>query len=247
MPAIEITNSEKLWMFALLAVWAGMLFGGFVFGKENADHTHRIPTPMRMGSSLALVVAAWSWRLVAGGSDLSELTLFIAVGMTLGLLGDLFMAGLIVKGDNRVLAGIGAFGLGHVAYITGLVRFGNRFGFDDPAKRWGALAVWLVIGAALWYLVVYRSAEKPEIVHMAALPYALLLASTAAVATGLALQTSAFTLLALGAGLFLASDLLLAAQLFNGAHFRLIGDVVWLMYGPGQMLIVYALALRAMV
>jgi hypothetical protein len=27
-------------------------------------------------------------------------------------------------------------------------------------------------------------------------------------------------------------------QLFNGWHFRGIGDVVWLTYGPGQMLIV---------
>lgn len=60
--------------------------------------------------------------------------------------------------------------------------------------------------------------------------------------TALALQTSAFVWLAIGAALFLFSDLILAAQLFNGLHFRLIGDVVWRGEGPGQMMIVYSLA-----
>ena len=48
---------------------------------------------------------------------------------------------------------------------------------------------------------------------------------------------------ALGAALFLLSDLLLAAQLFNGVKFRLIGDVVWMLYGPAQMLIVYSIGI----
>ena len=38
------------------------------------------------------------------------------------------------------------------------------------------------------------------------------------------------------------SDLILAAQLFNDLSFSLIGDVIWLTYGPGQMLIVYSAA-----
>jgi hypothetical protein len=78
--------------------------------------------------------------------------------------------------------------------------------------------------------------------HWVALPYALLLASTAGVATGLALQDTAFWPMAAGAALFLLSDLILAAQLFNGRRFRLIDDVIWLTYGPGQMLIVYSVA-----
>ena len=45
---------------------------------------------------------------------------------------------------------------------------------------------------------------------------------------------------AVGAALFLASDLILAAQLFNDLRFPLISDVVWLTYGPAQMLIVYS-------
>jgi hypothetical protein len=40
--------------------------------------------------------------------------------------------------------------------------------------------------------------------------------------------------------LLLLSDLILAAELFNDLHFPLVGDVVWLTYGPAQALIVYA-------
>ena len=106
--------------------------------------------------------------------------------------------------------------------------------------HWGALLAWLIFGAAGWYFVVFR-AQKPTALHWAALPYALLLAATAGLATGLALWNGVFVLMALGAALFLLSDLLLAAQLFNGLHFKLIGDVIWALYGPGQMLIVYAI------
>jgi hypothetical protein len=76
--------------------------------------------------------------------------------------------------------------------------------------------------------------------HYAALPYALLLSSTAGFATGLALNSGLFIPLALGCALFLLSDLIIAARLFNGVYFRLIDDVVWLTYGPAQMLIVYS-------
>ena len=109
----------------------------------------------------------------------------------------------------------------------------------NSVLRWGALAVWLIVGTVLWFVVVYRGAENPSTLHYAALPYALLLAGTTGVATGLALQQGAFIPVAIGAALFLFSDLLLAAQLFNGANFPLLNDVVWLLYGPGQMLIVF--------
>ena len=62
--------------------------------------------------------------------------------------------------------------------------------------------------------------------------------------TGLGLVCSiSLTWMTVGAALFLISDLILAAQLFNDLHFRGVGDVVWLTYGPGQMLIVYSVTL----
>ncbi|MBK7217160.1 MAG: hypothetical protein IPH95_08940 [Candidatus Promineofilum sp.] len=80
------------------------------------------------------------------------------------------------------------------------------------------------------------------VIHWIALPYALLLATTAGLATGLALAEGRLAPLALGTALFLLSDLILAGEMFSGLSFPLIDDVIWLTYGPAQMLIVYSVA-----
>lgn len=235
-----LENTQRYWLIALLVLWAILLFGGFALGHES--ETQRIPRWARMASSATLVLAAWSWYLLATGSEAGgqarSYALFIAVGMSFGFVGDLVMARLAPGGRN-VLGGIAAFGIGHIFYITGILRFSNQIGLDDPAKRWGALAVWLLVAVVAWYFLIFRGQEVTTL-HWAALPYALLLASTAGFATGLALQNGLFWGLALGAGLFLLSDLILAAELFTGLKFNSIGDVIWLTYGPGQMLIVYS-------
>lgn len=231
---------EQAWLVALLAVWAVLLFGGFAFGKLNAEGTHRMPTWMRIASSLSLVVAAWSWYAFTHGSAVGTYSLLIALGVSLGCLGDLLLAEILPL-NQPVLAGIASFGLGHIAYIAAILTFANANHFDAPGPRWGAEAVWLLIGLVAWYFVVYRGG-KPTTLHYAALPYALLLASTAGFATGLALQASVFVPLAIGAAFFLLSDLILAAELFNGRSFPLIGDVIWLTYGPAQALIVYSVS-----
>jgi KUP system potassium uptake protein len=101
-----------------------------------------------------------------------------------------------------VLGGIAAFGLGHLAYIIALLQFGNTHGLDAPGPRYGAWLFWLLVGAAGWYFVVFRG-QQASVLHWAALPYALLLASTAGFASGLALQAPVFVPLALGAALFI--------------------------------------------
>lgn len=235
-----LTSMQRWWLILLLALWAVLLFGGFLFGKGDANH--HMPLATRIASSLVLVVAGWSWyALSRGGPGGAErYALFVALGMTFGFVGDLLMAGLIPF-EPHVLAGMLAFGIGHLFYIAAFVGFGNQQGLNAPGPRWLAVAVWLVIGMVGWYAVVFRG-QEPSILHWAALPYALLLASTAGFATGLAVQASAFIPLAVGAGLFFLSDLILAGQLFSGLTFPLIGDVIWLTYGPGQMLIVYSVA-----
>jgi hypothetical protein len=145
------------------------------------------------------------------------------------------------------LGGIGSFGVGHIAYIVGIVGFAGAAGLGDAGVLLAAWLAWLIVGAIGWYFAVWRGAKERGSLHRAALPYALLLASTAGAATGLALQNGLFFPLALGAALFLLSDLILAARLFRGAYFPLIDDVVWLTYGPAQLLIVYSVdaALRS--
>ncbi|TVR21636.1 MAG: lysoplasmalogenase [Anaerolineaceae bacterium] len=218
--------------------WAGALFGGFALGNYRENRTHRVPRPLRMFSSLMLVGAAWAWAINAPEAW-ATLALWVAAGMTFGLIGDLFMARLIIAGEHRVLGGIGAFGIGHVFYIVGILAHANQAALDDTGALLGGWLVWLIVGAGAWFLTVWRTAPTRTTLHIASLPYALLLASTAGLATGLALQSGGFALMALGAALFLLSDLILALELFNDLEFTGIGDVIWLTYGPGQMLIVY--------
>jgi hypothetical protein len=237
----QLNDLQNFWLTSLLILWAIFLFGGFLFGKLNADQTHRIPRWARMASSFTLVVAAWSWFAFAAVFPKSY-SLLLAIGMTLGFIGDLFMAKLIPFKDY-VLGGIGSFGLGHIAYIIAFISFSNeRHWFRGNENiRWNSVIIWWIIALISWYFVVFRG-HKPSLLHYAALPYGLLLATTAGLATGLAISTPVFILLAIGTALFLLSDFTLAAQLFNGLHFKMIGDVVWFTYGPAQMLIVYSVA-----
>jgi hypothetical protein len=219
--------SLDLFGWILLLLWALLLFGGFALGQDPA-RAERIPRWARLASSLALVILAWYGFFLADTASAERYALLIAVGMTLGFAGDLFMAR-VLPAPNRVLAGMGAFGLGHIAYIAAITGY--------APVGWAALVVWLLLGAALYYIVVLRGGQ-PSTLSMAALPYALLLAATAGVATGLAFQQPIFTGLAIGAALFLLSDLLIAAELFTGRRLPSHNDIVWLTYGPGQMLIV---------
>jgi hypothetical protein len=234
------SSAQAAWLIALLLVWALLLVGGFALGRPNAERTRRMPAWTRIGSSLTLVVAAWSWYAVVRGGPAESFCLLVAVGMTLGWVGDLFMAGVLPL-RQPVLGGIAAFGLGHVAYIAALLRLAAQAGLTAPGPLWGAWVAWLIVGGAGWYLVVLRG-HKPDALRWAALPYALLLASTAGFATSLALQVPALVPVALGGALFLLSDLILAGELFGGLRSPLIGDAVWLLYGPAQALIVYAVA-----
>lgn len=219
----------------LLLPWGSLLFGGFLFGPS--DPYRRMPLWTRLASSAVLVMAAW--LLAASGPH--PYTTLIASGMSLGFLGDLFMADLIPWPRPHVLGGIGSFGLGHIAYITACFNYGGDAGFTASAVLWLSWIMWLVIALIGWYFIVWRGAAAHQRgpLHLAALPYACLLASTAGVGTGLALQTAAFTPFALGAALFLLSDLLIAADLFNHRRFPGMGDVIWLTYGPAQALIIF--------
>lgn len=234
-----LTSSQRIWLLVCLLLWAALLFGGFVFGRPDPAHTRRMPTSTRLLSSAVLVLAGWSWYAFARETAAARYTLAVALGMSFGLLGDIAMAGLLPLG-NRVIGGIVAFGLGHLCYIAAFLGLAGQASLTGGG-RWPILAAWLALGVAGWFLIVQRG-QPASALRTAALVYTLLLATTAGLAAGLAWQARPLAPLALGAGLFFLSDLILAGQLFGGLRFPLIGDIVWLTYGPGQMLIVFSAA-----
>lgn len=226
---------------ALWLVWAALLFHGPLTGQLNSDQTNSIPLFGRMGSSLVLVLAGLVGvaAAAAGRSTGRRYAVLIAVGMALGLLGDLFNAHLVpLDLEQPVLGAIVSFGIGHVAYIAACRDLFRQTGWWNLGS-WGPICVWQAAGLLGWVAAVYLAPDDSPL-KWPALPYSLLLAGTAGIASALARADRRFIPLALGGALFLASDLVLAVRMFHGSFYRA-GDAVWLLYGPGQMLITYSI------
>ncbi|MBL9044462.1 MAG: lysoplasmalogenase [Myxococcales bacterium] len=229
-------KARQLLLGGLSALWGGSLLGGFVFGTAEKPGAARIPKPLALLSSATLVAAAWLIRSEKRRGPAADYSHQIAKGMTWGFLGDLAMT-------FSVPLGMVTFGLGHIEYVRGMWRLGKAEGLDSPLVRAGAWLTWLGIGVAGWYFVVHCGPKGDRPLAWVALPYTLLLASTAGMATGLALQRARYIPLAVGGALFLLSDLVIAMRLFHPELFAQIpdslrGDLIWLTYGPAQALIV---------
>ena len=93
----------ETWLTLLLAVWALLLFGGFVLGSKRDGR--RMPAWTRLISSLVLVVAGFSWAFISRDFDTLSYALLLAIGMAFGFLGDLFLAHLFASGK---IANMGA-------------------------------------------------------------------------------------------------------------------------------------------
>jgi uncharacterized membrane protein YhhN len=218
-----------------------------ISGNVLDGHGAPLPTALRMGSSLVLVATGWwAWSLLRSASA-GKFAFWIALGMTLGTIGDFFNADLLPFIPIRppVLGGIAAFGLGHIAYITGCVGFARKSFLTNKTAMLIGIVGWQLFGLAGWYYVAYLGEDNRELLGPA-LGYTLLLAGTAGITSGLALQNAKLFPLALGGALFLLSDLILAGGMF-GESVRHGTEAVWLTYGPGQMLIVFSILSAAAV
>ena len=228
-------------LYALLAIWTALLILGFAFGKLDEERINRIPRANKILSSAILVVCALIWWLAgASGTPLATYAALLFFGMAFSFLGDVIMAELLPL-PQHVLFGMGAFGVAHVLYISGYLRLGGALGLQDSRARAVGLAVLLVLAVALWWALI-RSPQTDAVLNYGSLGYALLLAAMAGLAVSLALQEPRFVPLALGVVLFLVSDVLLGHRLFQGGKFLLIGDLVWMTYIVGQLLIVFSTA-----
>jgi len=223
----------------LLAVWAALLILGFALGRLDDERINRIPRANKILSSAILVVCALIWWLAgASGTPLAAYAALLFFGMAFSFLGDVIMAQLLPL-PQHVLFGMGAFGVAHVLYIAAYLRLGGVLGLQSGRARAVGLAVLLVLAVVLWRTLI-RSPQTEAVLNYGSLGYALLLAAMAGLAVSLALQEPRFVPLALGAVLFLVSDVFLGHRLFQGGSFLLIGDLVWMTYIVGQLLIVFS-------
>jgi hypothetical protein len=234
-------RSPRRIVYALYALAAALLLLGLVLGRPDARRRNRIPLPVRMlSSALVLASALFLWK--NSDTHAERAARLIAGGMGCDLLGDLVMAKVIPL-PQHVLFGMLSFGAGHVLYMRAFLERARRGGpaiRNSPSTTPALSMAWALALAGWWALV--RNPKVDKTLNYGSLVY-VLLASMSGLAVSLAAQDRRYQPAALGGALFLASDLILASELFRKTHFPSIGDAIWLTYITGQALIVGAVGL----
>ncbi len=233
-------------LFSLRALWIGWLvtlLASFVAGWTRASWWDGARLDLRMVSCLLLVVAGWTAWASLRGTRAGTAMLWVAVGMSLGFYGDSHV------GDrfwwppfpHKIVGGIVFFGLGHLAYVAACWSASRFMGMVGGLRWIAPILAWQLVALIAWAGVALSSTEEPGL-RAPTLLYTLLVAATPGFATALAVQRAAFWPMAIGGALFLASDVLLAWQLFHEA-FGGLDELIWICYGGGEMFIVYGAAL----
>ncbi|MGC9370237.1 MAG: lysoplasmalogenase family protein [Paracoccaceae bacterium] len=183
--------------------------------------SHRGPGALRSAVKTAPVAlfAALAWGAGAPG--------LLAGALALSALGDLALSR---AGERAFLAGLGAFALGHLCYL------GLFAGAVGGVPLWPALALVGLAGSTELWLAPHTGALRQPVRI-----YVILICAMGIAAAGL---PGAARLATLGAALFLASDVILALQLFRMAPdttaARAAGWALWALYICGQALILFA-------
>ena len=199
-------------------------------------------------SVLFMALAAYAaTRTEVFQTDLGNLALFILIGLTFGLLGDIWLDLKDVHKDSKrtyMYAGFSSFGIGHIFFFIGLfVILGN----SDVS-----LLLWPAIGGAFLIAAIYFS-EKPLKMQCGeyrpiVLVYSGIICATTVMALMLALspdnpQPEFARYFTIGMVLFLLSDLVLSQTYFSskGAPDKIFIPLNYLLYYGGQFVIAYSM------
>lgn len=160
---------------------------------------------------------------LAIGGDVQGAPLWVVAGLCLGALGDFFLSR---RGTGMFLAGMAAFGAGHLAYAVYFVGLANTPAFFLPMA---AVLIGLAATTEVWLAPHTGALRWPVRVYVGVITV-----------MGIAAFAQAAPLILIGAGLFILSDLLLALTLFvvPAASWRWVLAVsLWAFYWLGQFLI----------
>ena len=214
-------------VLAVLALCAAVVYGlRFATREEKGWLGAAVKTASTGFLALAVVLAA------AGGGAWFWL---VPLSLALGALGDLCLA---LKGERLFLAGVGAFGLGHLAYTGGFLLRSGALGFDGVSGAEGlALAVLLalLVSTEVWLAPRTGGLRGPVRGYVA-------LIGLMGVAAVLLPDAPGQGVLRAGAALFILSDLMLAVEMFvarDPGLRRGLALALWPAYWGGQALIAW--------
>lgn len=230
---------------ALIVVWAAAFVIGMIRGRPDASVVRRLPVASRVIMiGVTLAVAGIWWLGFAAWSAADHYALWIVLGLTAGAVGDLILADLFPFRRPEIPALI-VFGVGHVFYLMAIFSLRSLLGLIQTSSVVGALIVSAALMVAGWALWV-RNPHGRRSLNIASLVYGLLLFVTAGLAIETAIEAGAMLPLAVGLTLFAISDVMLAQYLIRQRSFRLIRDIVWIIYSSGQMLIAFSIGAALM-
>lgn len=238
MPASS-SKPIRLALAILLVLWTGALVGSLVLEITDAPVAHSTVSSLLRSTSPLLVIIAWVLYAGGRGDGLGTVRLLVAIGMSVSCVGDVVM-GQIIPTPEPILTGIAVFGTAHIIYIIAFAIVAGRLGLRSARVRWASMGVAVAVGVACWSTFV-RTPAAPVALNTGALVYALIIGSMGGMALSLALQSRRFIATAVGAGLFMLSDVMLGAWALRDTRWEYIGEAVWWSYIIGQMLIVWSI------
>ncbi len=154
------------------------------------------------------------------------------------MIGDLFMAE-VIKLPHRMFGAMPAFSGAHILYI---IAFISVLPEKKPLFNYELLAGLIFYGLVtiiVWKLYM-RNPAKSNIFNYGGLVYGLIIAIMASFALSISLTHGGFWwLAALGALLFVISDLIIGITKIGNTSFRYSELWVWLTYITGQLGIIY--------
>ena len=201
------------------------------FLEENPKVKIRVITKPFL---LPLVVL---YYFISSNESGTPIVWLIAIGLILGFVGDVVL--LKPKVEILFMIGLGSFLIGHVLYIIAFFQATNRFA-GIPSVIYLLIIVYVIV-----FILIYRFFKDytkemtiPVVVYM----IIILVMSFASLLVGFSTDTAPVKspwLLFIGALNFIASDFLLANQLFKKS-FKYDQSIIMLTYLIAQLLIAQA-------
>lgn len=207
-------------LLALVSLVAALLYGLWL--------THRPPSALRTAVKTAAVAA------LAGAAFFADTPLLLALALGFSALGDAFLAG---DPKRWLQPGMAAFFIAHVLYVPLFLGVGSGLAeFTHLSWRLvAALAVVVVAGLLLRWLW----SSIGQLRYMVAVYVLAIIAMVAASFT----LPAGYAISVAGALAFMASDSILAVQLFKDETVfgrpRLAGLLIWFLYWGGQTAIAW--------
>lgn len=205
---------------------SGLLFGtGLVCALVYVGMINGAVSPLRS------VFKTLPLLCFAGAAWVAGAPVYLVMGLLLSALGDWSLSR---DGDAAFLYGLAAFALAHIVYVLAFTGVSNVMPWEAFVERpilAGAMIA-IAVSSELWLAPYVGALVFPVRIYVAVIAMMALSAMVLPFAYGLA---------ALGAALFVLSDLILSAQLFRlsagSVSARIASYGVWGFYIGGQALI----------